>query len=76
LCVYAVYLATPYCESNGSYLSISVMPFTDFGQYQNPSSLHLYIEHGGNLKKCCWTLLWSRQYSCFLLGRSRVQTNK
>ena len=39
--VSAAYLATPYCESNGSYLSVSVMPFIDFGQYQNPISLHL-----------------------------------
>ena len=39
LCVSAVYLVTPYCESNGSYLSISVMPFTDSGQYQNQISL-------------------------------------
>jgi hypothetical protein len=31
LYVSAVYLVTPYCEINGSYLSISVMPFTDAG---------------------------------------------
>jgi hypothetical protein len=47
LCVSAVHLATPYCEINGRYLSMSVMPFTDFGQYQNPISLHLYTGHGG-----------------------------
>jgi hypothetical protein len=53
LCVSVVYLVPLYCESNGSYLSVSVMPFTDSGWCHNPVGLHLCTEHGQILNKCC-----------------------